>query len=769
MKNGLILPSSGFLSLSKSLHRILLKKKTVIILILTLFCHNLSAQLRQQQKRNYVAFAKLFGYVQYFHPSDEARKIDWQEFAIYGSQQMSPIENDRELIERLNKLFSALGPGIKVYSNKQRQAFSLEEITPPSKDTFDVISWQHMGFGLPPFKEEPAYQSIRLNRPPTSITGKDVYIPITKPVDLSAKLDHEFVFRMVLSERDKGLTFEPFVFYRNSGYKQSNNAFKLKWIDDKTLELSGMITEGSDKIVLGVLVGKDSNPQLNMRLLELYVRDKNNKLEKIPFDLAETSDVNRNDEVADYALGLEDIAEKTKSDSLFSEHVRIGEFIEEEIVPGISCTVPLALYGTKDFTYPQADPKALEYLQYDIAQSTTKEIRGYNRDIRMADIILAWNILKHSYPYQEDLSANQDSILETALNEAYQEQGSLDFLNTLKRISAYYNDGHMFVSSYVDVDSLNSGTSPIIFEKVENDIVVRDILDTALLPKINAGDILVSIDQKRALAKLKESDKLVSGSNQWKQFNALKNLLNGPKNSISQLVLKREDKNVEVEIVRDHDAVEYRRGNFSTTEPASGWIRKDIMYLNLAKDFTEHIMEVLAGSDSAKAIILDLRGYLNDQQVFDLPQIFLKQRSTLNSRFYTPKILYPDYKNVSYLIEGEEDFEVPDHIIKADIYVLIDPSAQSASETLIGIFKDLKIATLIGQPTSGANGSLNSIWLPGGYYVGYSGMKVLNSDGSKHHVKGIEADIYVERTLKGIKEKRDEVLEKALEISSQKN
>jgi len=43
-------------------------------------------------------------------------------------------------------------------------------------------------------------------------------------------------------------------------------------------------------------------------------------------------------------------------------------------------------------------------------------------------------------------------------------------------------------------------------------------------------------------------------------------------------------------------------------------------------------------------------------------------------------------------------------------------------------------------------------------------MKVVNHDQSKFFGIGIEPDVYVHKTIKGIKEKRDEYLERAVEL-----
>lgn len=50
----------------------------------------------------------------------------------------------------------------------------------------------------------------------------------------------------------------------------------------------------------------------------------------------------------------------------------------------------------------------------------------------------------------------------------------------------------------------------------------------------------------------------------------------------------------------------------------------------------------------------------------------------------------------------------------------------------------------------------------------WTGMKVLKHDGSQLYLKGFEPDYPVNKTIRAIKEGRDEYLEKALEVARQK-
>lgn len=84
----------------------------------------------------------------------------------------------------------------------------------------------------------------------------------------------------------------------------------------------------------------------------------------------------------------------------------------------------------------------------------------------------------------------------------------------------------------------------------------------------------------------------------------------------------------------------------------------------------------------------------------------------------------------------------------------------------MGIIEAYKLAAIVGETTAGTNGNINIVQLPGGYRVVFTGMKVLKHDGSRHHGVGIAPTVPVSPTLAGIREGRDEQLEKAIEVLS---
>jgi len=111
---------------------------------------------------NLVTFAKAYGYVKYFHPSDEAANIDWNNFAAFGAQEVLNCKNESELIGKLKDLFGPIAPGI-VFS-KTKVEYDFQKITPKNIDDYLPTYWQHKGVSTGMNMRGNTYKSVRVNR-----------------------------------------------------------------------------------------------------------------------------------------------------------------------------------------------------------------------------------------------------------------------------------------------------------------------------------------------------------------------------------------------------------------------------------------------------------------------------------------------------------------------------------------------------------------------------------------------------------------------------
>lgn len=101
---------------------------------------------------------------------------------------------------------------------------------------------------------------------------------------------------------------------------------------------------------------------------------------------------------------------------------------------------------------------------------------------------------------------------------------------------------------------------------------------------------------------------------------------------------------------------------------------------------------------------------------------------------------------------------------KGPLVVLIDGGTGSAAEDMLMLLRSCRRGTFVGEATGGSTGQPIFADLPGGGSLRVCTPEVKLADGTEFTGKGIVPDIVVERTIRGLAEGRDEVLEAALQF-----
>ncbi|MEA4917329.1 S41 family peptidase [Proteiniphilum sp.] len=460
---------------------------------------------------------------------------------------------------------------------------------------------------------------------------------------------------------------------------------------------------------------------------------------------------------------------------IFDRIPPFGEIIKEPIGNNLICVVPLTLLTNDTSTYPQTDRSTLARLQSELDHIN---INGYFFDLQvnLASVIITWNVLQHFFPYFDVIDTDWNEVLGETLNSAFTNKRKKDFFVTLSQMISKVDDGHGIV--FEEPIYL----LPVRTEFIENKIVITASNDTTL----KRGDIILEIDAKPVMEVLDEKEKMISGSPQLRKYRAL-NILGGkldqnnttsistfefannnkenkPESSGTRLLIERDGKaqNIIVANSRDGSIIfnPINEGKYSSETIVE--IKPEIYYINMSncsgKEF-EQKKEILA---RAKAVIYDQRGS-SRLNFFQILPYLIKEPAT-SASWNVPLTIYPDRKKVEFhssywTVQPQQPF------FKSQSIIINDPSVVSAGETMMGIIDHYNLATTVGELTAGCNGNVNHIILPCGYRVIWTGMKVLKHDGSQLYLKGFYPDYPVNKTIKAIKEGRDEYLEKALEVA----
>ena len=121
-----------------------------------------------QQVENLRAFAKLYGYVRYFHPSDEAAGVNWDALAVHGASQVLDATDRAALKQALQDVFGPIAPTLRIYEEGQEPA-PIDLTGGKDPASLQPVAWQHQGVTVS--DRASTYQSGRTNRARTAPTG----------------------------------------------------------------------------------------------------------------------------------------------------------------------------------------------------------------------------------------------------------------------------------------------------------------------------------------------------------------------------------------------------------------------------------------------------------------------------------------------------------------------------------------------------------------------------------------------------------------------
>jgi C-terminal processing protease CtpA/Prc len=407
---------------------------------------------------------------------------------------------------------------------------------------------------------------------------------------------------------------------------------------------------------------------------------------------------------------------------------------------GVKASLPLALFAdAKGVSVPKSTP--------------TIRFTANDRATRIGDVVIAWNILQHFYPYFDAIRTDWPKALETALESAAADRDEDAFLLTLRKMIAALKDGHGHVSF-----GSPGAPAPLAWDWIEGRLVITQVPDSQGQP-IERGDAVLSINGKPVEQAIAQAEALVSGATpQWIRSRALHEIGVGSANE--PLVL-------EIESFREpghRQTVTLKRGASAAieTRPAKiAELRPGIYYVDLTRISDSDFAGAVPKLAKATGIVFDMRGY---PRVGPRWMTHLSDNVEDSAQWHVPIITQPDHQNMQF--DHRPGWNMPPEkpYFAAKRVVLTDGSAISYAESTMGIVEAYKLATIVGSATAGTNGNINPFTLPGGYTITWTGMKVLKHDGSRHHGVGIQPTIPVARTRAGVAAGRDEVLERGLGV-----
>lgn len=415
---------------------------------------------------------------------------------------------------------------------------------------------------------------------------------------------------------------------------------------------------------------------------------------------------------------------------------------------GLTAAIPLALYVHEGQTQPAIshDPALNRLTSHDLQTQY------------LAGVIMFWAVTQHFYPYFNVIDADWNASLSHALQTILSEETEAAWEIALQQLVADLDDGHGRITN------LNE-TNPPLYSPfislgwVEGQVVIAGSFGYAQR-LVEVGDIVVKIGGQTAVDRVQEEMNLISGATpQIKRFAALQRLLIGPRYTSVNLMVQHADGTQETLLLE--------RGTHITLIPAADRptnfteLAPDVYYINLSTAVDSTIEAELLKLNGAAGLVFDLRGYPSVEPGF-LELLISDTVST--AQFLIPQTTWPNRENVTYDNGAWTLTPRQEAPLSENIVFLTNGQAISYAETLMAIVANYQIGEIVGEPTAGTNGNINRIELPSGHAVTWTGMLVLNHDGSQHHGVGVQPTVPVSQTLEDLRQGIDTQLQAALQL-----
>lgn len=374
-----------------------------------------------------------------------------------------------------------------------------------------------------------------------------------------------------------------------------------------------------------------------------------------------------------------------------------------------------------------------------------------------------WNVIEYYAPYRAVTLHPWNEVLTTYIPLMGVETDEKRFARLYMRLIRELNDGH----AYAPIEMLfGQRMLPVWPLQAEGHLFVGYSANSVL----ERGDEVVAIDGEPISERLELLQKYASRSNEASLHSALRYYGLRTRRDTAEVVRRRAGSCDTLRVATVPDgSVSPLYDPAQLVQPPFRLLADSVGYIYAGTFSREHLAEVGQTLPRTRALIIDLRTYpLNvDGALTALAGQLLCTEPVVAWQMVHPTIALPGlfFRQKQWLDNGfEEGAKRCTQPYKGRVILLVDEITQSNPEFQAMALQSCPQTLTIGSPTSGADGDVVLIPLPG-QLTSFSGVGILYPDGTQTQTVGVRLDVEVDNTVESLQAGRDLVLEKALELA----
>lgn len=383
---------------------------------------------------------------------------------------------------------------------------------------------------------------------------------------------------------------------------------------------------------------------------------------------------------------------------------------------------------------------------------------------RLLSLYRYWNMIQYFNPNTYLTDKPWSKVLKEYIPVFLSAQSELEYELAALRIIGDISDTHATLSGEINKIKEHRGNyfSPFRVEFVQDKLVIIDYYNPELVDKdeLKIGDIITHINGKSVEAIVDSLRIYYPASNEPTRLRDISaDILRSNKNNIQIKYLSSGKEKLKKLTLYPKNELNIYLYKENRNEKCYKLLEGNIGYVTLANIKDEDVNEIKTKFKDTKGMIIDIRNYPSAGVMYSLGAYFVSDTTDF-VKFTTPNINNPGEFNFTPNIKILNEKET----YQRKLVVLVNEHSQSQAEFTAMALIAGNSTTIVGSTTAGADGNISQIELPGGLITYISGLGVYYPDGGQTQRVGIIPDVRVDRTIQGIKEGKDEILEKAIEI-----
>lgn len=382
-----------------------------------------------------------------------------------------------------------------------------------------------------------------------------------------------------------------------------------------------------------------------------------------------------------------------------------------------------------------------------------------------------WGAFHYFFAYKDLMDEDWDQDFVEFLPRFEAAKNAHDYNLAISEMVARVDDSNATVDSDTLTDFFGEAPPPIRVRLIEKKPVVTRVLAEAKAVGIVRGDIVTFVDHSSTVERTNAEAKYVSASTRaWLGDRVMQLLLNGPEGSMATLTITSAGgRQKQVQLKRSKA---YAKELETEREGDDVRLLPDgIGYADLNRLTRDEVDPMLEKLQTAKVIIFDMRGRAATGAE-EIASRLAREEGMPGAIVNGPLTLTPDLPTPENLTQTSSYFFVqalPKSIepgYQGKTVMLIDERTAGQGERAGLFFESANKTAFVGSPSAGAISDETNFAIPGGIVIDLSGRDVRHANGGQLQRLGIQPTVAVTPTVDGIRQGKDEVLEKAIEFVS---